>query len=464
MYNPNLHFHFVGIGGTGMSGIAEILLNSGFKVSGSDLKMSPVVSRLVELGAEVQLGHTAEHLPEDASLLVYSSAVSLNNPELEEARKRDIPIVRRAEVLAELMRLKYGVAVAGSHGKTTTTSLLSAILEAAKFDPTVIIGGQVKSHGSGGKLGKSDFLIAESDESDRSFLLLKPTIAVITNIDEEHMEAYESLEDLEDSFEEFANAVPFYGLAVFCIDDEKTARIANEYKRRKITYGFTQAADLRAANIRHSWGKTSFNVFEKGELIAEITLPIPGEHIVLNSLAAIAVAREFGIKADVIADSLASFTGVGRRLEVVGVEAGVTVINDYGHHPTEIKATISAIKQGWPDSKGKLHVVFQPHRYSRTKSCFVDFINSFSGCDNLIMTEIYSAGEDAIEGVTGKSLLDGTQHDSKRFVENPEDVLPELLSEVQAGDFVLCLGAGSIGSLPIFLIEALKSISVKEAI
>ncbi|MCB0317368.1 MAG: UDP-N-acetylmuramate--L-alanine ligase, partial [Bdellovibrionales bacterium] len=265
MYNPNLHFHFVGIGGTGMSGIAEILLNSGFKVSGSDLRGSTVVDRLIKLGAQIKLGHKADNLPVDASLLVYSSAVSQDNPELTEARQRQIPIVRRAEVLAELMRLKYGVAVAGSHGKTTTTSLTAAILEAANMDPTVIIGGQVKSHGSGGKLGKGDFLVAESDESDRSFLLLKPTIAVITNVDSEHMEAYESFDDLVFSFEKFANSVPFYGLAVFCIDDEVTSRISANYQGRKVSYGFSKAADLQAINLVQKNGCTNFTVVEKGK-------------------------------------------------------------------------------------------------------------------------------------------------------------------------------------------------------
>ena len=439
-----------------MSGIAEILLGLGFKVSGSDQKISEVCKRLTRLGAQIALGHAAENVPAGASLVVYSSAVSQENPELVEARERNLPVIRRAEVLAELMRLKFGVAVAGSHGKTTTTSMTAAILEGGGLDPTVIIGGQVKSIGTGGKLGKGDCLVAESDESDRSFLLLKPTIAVVTNIDHEHMNAYSSLSDLEESFERFVSAVPFYGLAVLCADDPKVRDLTARCKARKVTYGISPDAMLRAENIVHTSTVTSFDVFREEALLGRVDLPMLGKHIAVNCLAAIAVGLEFGVPFGKIKDSLAAFGGVGRRLEVVGEPKGITIMNDYGHHPTEVKATLAAVRAGWGKELGNFHVVFQPHRYTRTRDCFAQFLDAFGDCDNLIMTEVYSAGEAAIEGINAEVLCQAIQHESRHYVKDLEDVVPGLVKKLKSGDVVLCLGAGSIGSLPDKFIRALE--------
>ena len=457
MYNPNLHFHFTGIGGSGMSGIAEILVGLGFRVSGSDLKASDITQRLERLGATINIGHAQSHLPESASLLVYSSAVSQDNPEVIEATQRGLPVIRRAEVLAELMRLKYGVAVAGSHGKTTTTSMTAAILEEGGLDPTVIIGGQVKSIGTGGKLGKGTVLVAESDESDRSFLLLKPTIAIVTNIDSEHMNAYASLSDLEESFEQFIGAVPFYGLSILCIDDPKVRELVGKCKGRKLTYGVSPDAELRVENVAPSPTHTSYDVVRGDEVICHIKLPMLGKHIALNSLAAIAVGLEFGVSPASITRALNEFGGVGRRLEVIGAPKGITVINDYGHHPTEIRATIGAVRAGWGETLGKLHVVFQPHRYTRTRDCFAQFLDAFSECDNLVITEVYSAGEDAIEGISSEVLCQAIQHPSHHYVQLLDDVLPGLVRDLTTGDVVICLGAGSIGTLPKKLISEIES-------
>lgn len=437
-----------------MSGLAEILLDHGYRVSGSDLNVLGC-ERLVRLGARVSSGHHADNIPDDASLLVYSSAVSGDNPEVQEARRRGLPIVRRAEVLAELMRLKFGVGVAGSHGKTTTTSMTAAVMEAGGLDPTVVIGGQVKSLGSGGKLGAGDYLVAETDESDRSFLLLKPTVAVLTNVDGEHLSAYESLSELEASFEQFIASVPFYGLAVLCIDDPKVKAFASHYTGRKITYGLSSEAQLCARDLLHDRGSTSFKVFLAGEFLIEVTLPLPGRHMVQNSLAAIAVGLEFDIAPDVIRGALQEFEGVKRRLELVGEAAGVTVMNDYGHHPAEIRATIKAVRDGWGASIGKLLVVFQPHRYSRTRDCFQEFLSAFEDADSLIVTEIYPASEEPIEGISGESLYSAVKHDNKLFAATLNEAAGLLTEQVEQGDMILCLGAGSIGALPEQLLDLL---------
>ena len=440
-----------------MSGIAEILINHGFKVSGSDQKLNQACQRLIEQGATIYSGHAKENLPKDASLLVYSSAVSKNNPEIQEAIARGIPVVRRAEVLAELMRLKYGVAVAGSHGKTSTTSMIAAVLEHGKFDPTVIIGGQVKSHSTGGKLGKGDFLVAESDESDRSFLLLRPTIAVVTNIDNEHMTAYQSLSELEQSFESFVRSVPFYGLAVLCVDDARVRDLAARYNGRKVTYGISPEASIQAHNIKADKQIMSFQVYQSGEFLFEVNLPMPGRHMVVNSLAAVAIGLELNIPKEIIAEALNTFGGVKRRLEIIGESNGITVINDYGHHPAEIRATLAAIKNGWASEMGKLHVIFQPHRYTRTRDCFVDFIDCFRDCDNLVISEIYSAGEDSISGVSGEILCEAISHPSKQYVERLEDIVPGLVKNISKGDIVICLGAGSVGTLPEIILSQIEN-------
>ena len=440
-----------------MSGIAEILVNYGFKVSGSDLKLNSSCDRLKSLGAEIFSGHATENLPKSASLLVYSSAVNFENPEVKEAIKRNLPVIRRAEVLAELMRLSYGLAVAGSHGKTSTTSMIAAILEQAGLDPTVIIGGQVKSLGSGAKFGKGDFLVAETDESDRSFLLLKPTMAVVTNIDTEHLTAYHSFAELQKSFHDFLTAVPFYGLAVLCIDDPKVRDLAAEYKGRRVTYGISPDANLTAKNIKHVRMNSSYDVYLAEEKIMSVNLPIPGLHMVVNSLAAIAIALELDIKPEVIAKGLNLFSGVKRRLEVIGEVDGITIMNDYGHHPTEIRATLNALRSGFGKDIGNLHVIFQPHRYSRTKDCFADFIEAFKDCDNLLMTDIYAASEEPIPGITGAILLEAVSHSSKAFIEAPEQALNILLPTLKRGDLVLCLGAGSVGALPEMFLAGLEA-------
>lgn len=439
-----------------MSGLAEILLNNGFTVSGSDLKLNAACKRLQKLGARICEGHRAENLADGASLLVYSSAVSPSNPEMQEAEKRGIPVIRRAEVLAELMRLKFGVAVAGSHGKTTTTSMTAAVMEGGGLDPTVIIGGQVKSIESGGKAGKGDFLVAESDESDRSFLLLKPTIAVVTNIDAEHLSAYSSLADLEESFAKFVSSVPFYGLSVFCIDDQKVRDLYTGYKGRKLSYGFSVDANLRAADLVYDKTNTSCDVLLNGEKLFRVTLPMPGRHMVLNSLAAVAIGLEFKIAPETIERSLAGFSGVKRRLEVIGEAGGVTVINDYGHHPSEIRATLNAVRNGWSGGLKTLHVVFQPHRYSRTKDCFVEFLDAFKEADNLILTDIYSAGEQEIKGISGEVLFDAIIHSRKHFVKELNSVPDGLVKDLEPGDVVVCLGAGSIGAFPETLLQRLS--------
>lgn len=446
MYNPSLHFHFTGIGGSGMSGLAEILLRLGYRVSGSDQKLGPQTERLRSLGAQIFAGHAAAHLPESASLLVYSSAIDPANPELIAAGERGLPVVRRAEVLAELMRLKYGVGVAGSHGKTTTTSMTAAILERGGLDPTVVIGGQVKAIGSGGKLGRGDYLVAETDESDRSFLLLRPTIAVVTNIDAEHLSAYASLTELEESFHQFVRSVPFYGLAVLCIDDPRVRDLAERYRGRKMTYGVSPDAQLRAVDIVPHRAGTAFRVLRNGVDVCCIELPMLGRHIVVNSLAAIAVALEFGVPPTVIAAALGDFSGVKRRLENLGEFDGVTVINDYGHHPTEVKATIQAVRAGWGRELRRLHVVFQPHRYTRTRDCFVMFLDSFGDADNLIISSIYGASEAPIEGVSGEALAAAISHPAVRYVAELETIGDELRRELAPGDVIIFLGAGSIGA------------------
>lgn len=456
MYNPALHFYFIGIGGSGMSGLAEILLSSGFKVSGSDIKESEVSRRLQLLGAEVFIGHAGSNIPQTASLVVYSSAVTSANPEMREAKRRRLPVVRRAEVLAELMRLKYGVGVAGSHGKTTTTSMCGAILDAAALDPTVVIGGQIKSLGTGGRLGKGEFLVAETDESDRSFLLLRPTVAIVTNIDDEHMNAYRSRRDLEESFRRFVDSVPFYGLAIVCVDDPVVRQLGEECKRRVLRYGFAEDADLRASRIVPGRHGMDFDVSYRGANLGTFTLPMFGRHLVQNCLAAIAVGLEFNVSIDVIRSALRNFQGVKRRLEVIGVSGGVTVMNDYGHHPTEIRATLRAVRECFEGSVQRLVVLFQPHRFTRTQTCWQEFTECFKDADLVAVTEIYAASETPIEGITGDALCRALVHDDKRYVGPVESGWKELFALVRPGDLVLCLGAGSVGVIPDRLIDALE--------
>lgn len=435
-------FHFVGIGGIGMSGIAELLLNLGYEVSGSDMHRTDITSRLQSLGARVAEGHHARNLG-DAEVLVYSSAVKASNAEVAAARKRGIPVIPRADLLAELMQLRRGIAVAGAHGKTTTTSMIAVVLDGAGLDPTAVIGGQLSVFGSNAKLGKGKYLVAEADESDRSFLRLQPEIAVITNIDQEHMDAYRDFTDLQAAFVEFANRVPPAGAAVICLDDPYVKKLKPSITARTITYGLGPGADIRAVNVELKGFGSIFTVTGSGE----VRLSVPGRHNVLNALAAISVGRELGVAWPDMARGLSSFQGVERRFQKRGEANGVTVIEDYGHHPTEIAAAISAAR---PIAKRQLIVAFQPHRYSRTQALMNEFGPAFSGADDLVLADIYSASEDAIPGVSLDALASAvrkTFDGNLQIVPAIADVPRELSRIAKPGDVILLLGAGSIGQI-----------------
>jgi UDP-N-acetylmuramate--alanine ligase len=436
------HVHFVGIGGIGMSGIAEVLLNLGYQISGSDLKESEVTRRLVSLGCIVSYGHRKENVKE-ADVVVVSSAIRSGNPEVEVAEQRLIPVIPRAEMLAELMRMKVGVAIAGTHGKTTTTSLIATVLAAGGLDPTVVIGGRLNSLGTNAKLGSSKYLVAEADESDGTFLILFPTIAVVTNIDLEHLDFYRNMEEIKAAFLTFINKVPFFGLAILCIDNENLASLIPFLKRRHMTYGLSEKAELRAVDLHHNGFSTRFSVVYKGEGMGEVNLSTPGVHNVVNALAAIAVGMELDIEFGVMRQALEQFSGIHRRLELRW-DGEIKLIDDYGHHPTEIKATLSAIRSMW---KGRIVVAFQPHRYSRTKALLDDFVGSFGAADVLIVTEIYAASEEMIEGVTGRLLADRIRsggHPNAIFAPTKEEVVRTVSELTKSGDMVVTLGAGDI--------------------
>ncbi|MEK7773853.1 MAG: UDP-N-acetylmuramate--L-alanine ligase, partial [Deltaproteobacteria bacterium] len=408
--------HFIGIGGSGMNGIAEVLLNMGYNVTGSDLHETDVTRRLEGLGAVIHAGHREENVA-GAHCVVYSSAVKKDNPEIREAASRQIPIIPRAEMLAELMRMKYGIAIAGTHGKTTTTSMVSMILGAANLDPTIVTGGKLNILGANARLGGGDFLVAEADESDGSFLKLSPTVAVVTNIDREHMDHYHDMEDVKGAYLDFMNKVPFYGCAVICLDHPVIQSLIPRIARRFKSYGLTAQADIHARDLRHKGMQTSFDVWHDRENLGSIALNLPGEHNVYNALAATAVARELDIDFKFIKAGLEGFTGVERRFHVRGGAGGVTVVDDYGHHPEEIRAVLKAAKKGF-DSR--VVVVFQPHRYSRTKDLFQEFLSAFNDAEKLILTGIYPAGEEKIEGVSGEALYNGIKgygHKDVAFVE-----------------------------------------------
>ncbi len=439
------HIHFVGIGGIGMSGIAEVLLNLGYQVSGSDLRKSEITDRLAEMGGRIHLGHQAENI-EGTDVVVTSTAVGSDNPEVNAAHEQHIPVIPRAEMLAELMRLKkFGIAIAGSHGKTSTTSMVGWMLAQAGLDPTVIIGGRVNAFGSNAKLGQGEFLVAEADESDGSFLKLSPVVEVITNIDLEHLDYYKDINEIKETFLQFISKIPFYGVAIVCIDDPHIAEILQFIDKRILTYGLTAQAEVHAREIETDGLKTSFDVYLHDELLGRLTITQPGLHYVYNCLAAICVGLEIDIPFKVISEAMASFSGVHRRVEIKGEEQGVTVVDDYGHHPTEVKATLSALRNAWP--KRRLVVLFQPHRYSRTQGLFKEFCTAFHEADLLVMTDIYAASEEPIEGVTGEALLQGTRQHGQRqtlFVSKVEDLAKELLPLLKNGDVVLTLGAGNI--------------------
>jgi UDP-N-acetylmuramate--alanine ligase len=438
------HVHFVGIGGSGMSGIAEVLLNLGYQVSGSDLKLSDTTRHLAALGARVEGGHAAGHV-EGAHVVVTSTAVRGDNPEVREARRRGIPVIPRAEMLAELMRLKYGVAVAGSHGKTTTTSMVALVLDRGGLDPTVVVGGRLGVLGSGARLGKGDFMVAEADESDRSFLKLSPTLAVVTNIDREHLDTYRDLADLQEAFLGFANKVPFYGCAVLCLDDPPVQDLLPRVERRVVTYGLTPQASVSARDLEIAPLGSSYTATLDGQALGAVSLEVPGAHNVANSLAAVAVGVNLEVPFAAIRDGLAAFTGVDRRFQVRGEAGGVLVIDDYGHHPTEIRVTLETLRRR--AGERRTVVLFQPHRYTRTRALWDEFGRAFHQADRLLVTDIYPASEEPIPGVTAEGLAHAIVEHGHRDADYAGDLAratARLAEEVRAGDVVLTLGAGNV--------------------
>jgi UDP-N-acetylmuramate--alanine ligase len=455
MYRGRIkNIHFVGVGGAGMSGLAEVLLNLGYKVSGSDLKATNVTDRLGNLGINIVIGHRKEHIS-GADVVVYSSAVHQDNPEIVESREQQIPVIPRAEMLAELMRVKYGIAVAGTHGKTTTTSMIAAMLGHAGIDPTVVIGGKLNSMGSNAKLGKGEYLVAEADESDGSFVKLSPTIAVVTNIDREHMDYYHDMDDVLSNYLSFINKVPFYGCAVLCLDHPNIQSLMPQVARRHVTYGMTVQSDVSAREIEAKEMTTSFSLWYRGERLGRVSLGMPGEHSVYNALAAIAVGLELGVNFQQIAEGLEGFDGVQRRFQLKGKVGDIIIVDDYGHHPEEIKVTLRAAKEGWGR---RVVAVFQPHRYTRTRDLLADFFSAFNDADSLVITDIYPAGEEPIEGVSSNSLFEGIKaHGHKDVVYIPDrgEIVEYLVKHLSPGDLVVTLGAGDIWEVGEGLLEEL---------
>jgi len=459
MFAKIQRIHFVGIGGIGMSGIAEVLLNLGYKVSGSDLKSSAVTQRLASLGAATFEGHRAENIA-GAEVVVASSAIAKDNPEIVEARNQHIPVIQRAEMLAELMRLKYGIAIAGMHGKTTTTSMVAAVLAGGGLDPTVVVGGRVDAMGSNARLGKSQYLVAEADESDRSFLRLSPILAVVTNIDREHMDCYRNMRDVRRAFLEFMDRVPFYGMVVACNDDPMLRRLLPHATRRAVTYGTRRASDFQIRTIKSTAGNGYSNRFQvnfKSQDLGEFGLHVPGVHNVLNATAAIAVGIGLDIKIEDIRSALENFRGVDRRFQLKGKAAGVSVIDDYGHHPTEIRATLAAARQcGYR----KIHVIFQPHRYTRTRDLKHEFANAFHDADTLLLLDIYAASEAPMEGVTAEALAEEIRtagEQDARYVPSFADAVTAACEVAQPGDMILTLGAGSVSQIGPSILEKLQA-------
>ena len=465
MFAKIQRIHFVGIGGIGMSGIAEVLLNLGYRISGSDLKNSAVTQRLAALGATTFEGHAAAHVA-GADVVVTSSAISIDNPEVAEARRLHVPVIRRAEMLAELMRLKYGIAIAGMHGKTTTTSMVAAVLAAGGLDPTVVVGGRVDAMGSNARLGKSQYLVAEADESDRSFLKLSPILSVVTNIDREHMDCYRDMRDVRRTFLEFMERVPFYGMVVGCNDDEALRRLLPRVHRRVTTYGTSQGSDF-LIRMTASQSPSAFTAGDHGPLVrfrvtykekdlSEFTLHVPGTHNVLNATAAIAVGTALDISAEQIRSALDGFRGVDRRFQLKGKAAGVSVIDDYGHHPTEIRATLAAARQcGFR----RVHVIFQPHRFTRTRDLMDEFTTAFADADTLCLLDIYPASEKPIEGITAEILTGRIIAAGKRsvaYAPSFSDAVATVATLAQPGDMVLTLGAGSVSQLGALILEKLE--------
>ncbi len=452
--------HFVGIGGIGMSGIAELLFNLGYEVRGSDLKESDTTRRLRSLGIEVYIGHRPEHIGE-AHVVVISSAVSMENPEVAAARMRSIPVIPRAEMLAELARLKYGILVAGAHGKTTTTSLVTTVLAQGGFDPTVVIGGKLKATGTNARLGQGAFLVAEADESDGSFLKLSPAIAIVTNIDREHMDFFQTMHSLKEAFLSFINKVPFYGAAIVCIENEHLRELLPSIHRRCITYGFSHEAELRAENIRKKYMSVMFDVVHKDGRIDGLVLPVPGEHNVLNSLAAIGVAMELNMEPEIIREALQCFGGIQRRFELKGEVNGIRVYDDYGHHPVEIQVTLRAAKEsiGVAQEGGRVHVLFQPHRYTRTRDLMDEFACSFYDADTVLVLDIYPAGQKPIEGVSAKTLAEkiGLKgHPNSSYMKGKDMAVEYIASHARRGDIVFTIGAGDVWKSGDLILSALR--------
>jgi UDP-N-acetylmuramate--alanine ligase len=466
LFAPSHRIHFIGIGGIGMSGIAEILLTMGYAVSGSDLRRSAVTDRLAGLGAVIYQGHAAENAAE-CDVVVTSSAVPAGNPEVLEARARKIPVIQRAEMLSELMRLKYGIAVAGMHGKTTTTSMIAAVLGAGggeeNLDPTVVVGGRVDALGSNARLGSSQYLVAEADESDRSFLKLSPVLAVVTNLDREHMDCYRDIADVEDAFVEFMDRVPFYGATTACVDNALLRGVLERVRRRVYTYGESAGADFRLQGLRQAGGHWQFEVNCRGMLLGPFTLHVPGRHNVLNATAAIAIGVQLGVSPEGIARGLASFRGVDRRFQIKGVARGVTVVDDYGHHPTEILATLRAARDA---GYARVHVLFQPHRYTRTRDLEPEFARAFADADSLQVLDIYAASEQPIPGVDAAGLVEairrtGTVSGGVHYAESMAGGVAALAQEAREGDVILTLGAGSVSQAGARLLERLAAGAVR---
>jgi UDP-N-acetylmuramate--alanine ligase len=449
--------HFVGIGGIGMSGIAEVLLTLGYKVSGSDLRSSAVTERLGKLGAIVYEGHAPENV-EGAEVVVTSSAVSRGNPEVAEAHRRHIPVIQRAEMLAELMRLKYGVAVAGMHGKTTTTSMIAAVLSAGDLDPTVVVGGRVDALGSNARYGRSQYMVAEADESDRSFLKLSPIVAVVTNIDREHMDCYRDMADVEQTFLDFMDRVPFYGMVVACNDNDALRALLPNVQRRVVTYGTRDDSDFRIVEAKTECEgpkpASRFCVEYRGQALGDFHLWVPGAHNVLDATAAIAVGVGLGVPPTKIREALEKFRGVDRRFQLRGEVNGVRVVDDYGHHPTEIRATLEAARQV---CEGKIHVIFQPHRYTRTKLLLEEFGTAFGDADSVFVLDIYPASEPPIPGVTGELVVKTIAQSGRRaeYMSSFDDAISAAVAEAKAGDIILTLGAGSVSQIGPQIVERL---------
>jgi UDP-N-acetylmuramate--alanine ligase len=454
MFAKAQRVHFIGIGGIGMSGIAEILLNLGYAVSGSDLRRSAITERLASLGAIIFEGHAAANVI-GSGVVVTSSAVNGHNPEVIEARAQKIPVIQRAEMLAELMRLKYGIAVAGMHGKTTTTSMIATVLAAGNLDPTVVVGGRVDTLGSNARLGKSQYLVAEADESDRSFLKLSPILAVVTNLDREHMDCYRDMADVENAFVEFMDRVPFYGSCVACIDNEQLAGILQRVRRRVFTYGTSTKADFVVRMLPPVPECLSrFEVVADGEVLGPFELHVPGKHNVLNATAAVAIATQLEVKPETIAQGLKSFRGVDRRFQIKGCESGVTVVDDYGHHPTEICATLQAARDC---NYRQVHVIFQPHRYTRTRDLMQEFATAFDAADSVEMLDIYAASEEPIPGITAQALVDAIGRGSVEYARSTDVAINRAVERAEDGDVILTMGAGNVSQLAPLVLEKLRT-------